>query len=159
MEKDSENETETNEIKEESEEEKNTISCSARIGNAKRIFIFFLLNLVFVSIGTFSFHALEGPNEDKICAESRAALKEFTDSLIKEPDGSYKVTDEQLLKLVKSAEIFAEEGVPISTLIDPNNDCPKLWTYGGAAYFCSTIVTTVGYGDTAPKVCWGFAGC
>ena len=148
-----EKETEKSEIKEETKsEEEINISCSTRIGNAKRIFIFFLLNLVFVTIGTFSFHALEGPNEDKICAESRAALKEFTDTLVKEPDGSYKVTDEQLLNLVKSAEEFAEEGVPISTLIDPKNDCPKLWTYGGAAYFCGTIVTTVGYGDTAPKV-------
>jgi len=24
-------------------------------------------------------------------------------------------------------------------------------TFSGAAYFCGTIVTTVGYGDTAPK--------
>ena len=137
---------------EEINEESGKISCSTRVGNAKRIGIFFLLNAVFVGIGTFSFHALEGPNEDKICADSRQALKNFTDSLIKEPDGTYKVTDEQLLNLVKTAEIYAEEGVPISTLIDPENECPKLWTYGGAAYFCGTIVTTVGYGDTAPKV-------
>ena len=32
-----------------------------------------------------------------------------------------------------------------------NGSCPDLWTYSGAAYFCGTIVTTVGYGDTAPK--------
>ena len=30
-----------------------------------------------------------------------------------------------------------------------------MWSWSGAAYFCSTIVTTIGYGDLAPRTYYG----
>ena len=62
---------------------------------------------------------------------------------------TYEVTSEELKDLIRKVEGFAGDGISVA---DYNQiGCPDLWTFTGALYFCFTIGTTVGYGDTAPS--------
>ena len=47
--------------------------------------------------------------------------------------------------------VSAKNGLVLKIIGDDYWDCPEYWTYDGAIYFCFTIVTTIGYGDTAPQ--------
>ena len=136
------------------------------------------LKAIYVSIGAFGFSALEREHEEAMCALAKHEFKNFTDSLTHTDDGRHIVSNEELLRLIREVEELSSYGLSVADF--NKTGCPEngfendhsllyrlsatrwlshgileplidLWDYTGALYFCLTIGTTIGYGDTAPS--------
>ncbi|CAG5103598.1 Oidioi.mRNA.OKI2018_I69.chr1.g859.t1.cds [Oikopleura dioica] len=130
--------------------------CSVKKGKWRRPCFVFLTFIIYVIIGTFSFGKLEGPAEIIRCKESQRALVEMRDSFEINSDGQFVLSEKNLTDIIATAEEYAGKGVPISMFKeDPEEPCPMNWTPKSAVYFVMTVVTTIGYGNTAPKTVGG----
>merc|ERR1712131_49040 len=128
-----------------------SITCfnTGRCSKLLRILTFMMTNAIYVSIGAFGFSALEREHEEAMCALAKHEFKNFTDSLTHTDDGRHIVSNEELLRLIREVEELSSYGLSVADF--NKTGCPDLWDYTGALYFCLTIGTTIGYGDTAPS--------
>lgn len=112
-----------------------------------RVFSFLVLNAIFALFGALTFSAMERTNEETMCREAQTEFRDFLESLEPYDNGTYLVTPDHLRELVRHTEHFAHNGLSVADY----DNCPDLWTFSGALYFCFTIGTTIGYGETAPS--------
>ena len=102
----------------ESHNEKQKLGCSHQLQNWKMILWFLSLNAIYIVIGMLSFEAIESEHEQKLCNDSSTALTKFVTTLTNHSvDGKYIVTEEELYILIKEAERYAQEGVPLGCTI------------------------------------------
>ncbi|XP_022617680.1 potassium channel subfamily K member 5-like [Seriola dumerili] len=103
--------------------------------------------IFYLSIGAAIFQILEEPNwmtaKDKYILYKENVLKEYT-CLTKE-------SLDDILKIVSEA---AGQGVTITGDKHRNS-----WDWGNSVIFAATIVTTIGYGNVAPKTIGGRVFC
>lgn len=100
------------------DDENDTFSCSHQLENFKMIIWLFALNSIYIVIGMLSFEAFESQFEQQLCNDSSTALTEFVNTLTNHTvNEKYIVTKDQLRILVKEAEFYAEEGVPLGCTV------------------------------------------
>ena len=110
--------------------------------------------LVYLIFGTFAFHALENPNQTSMCD---AAVYEIGNDLPKvvqdiEQYGLNKTNFSRLMAIVKDS---IKVNVDIEMVNDSMADsvkvsCPTKWGIINSFYFCSMIISTIGYGQNSP---------
>uniref|UniRef100_A0A1I8GK37 Ion_trans_2 domain-containing protein n=1 Tax=Macrostomum lignano TaxID=282301 RepID=A0A1I8GK37_9PLAT len=125
-----------------------------------------LIVVAYVAAGGFLFSYLETNNEIESCKTSEAKFwAKFTETVnlvYSQAQGS-NATEAQL-SVSSSILDFAKDFYALN--VNPEFNCssmpdPELptWNFVNAAYFCVTIVTTIGYGHISPMTQWGQIVC
>ena len=86
---------------------------------------------MYVTIGAFSFQALERDHEKIMCADAEDEFRDFVGNLtpIVNKNDTYEVTSQELLDLIRKVEQFAGDGISVADY--KTEGCPDLWTFSG----------------------------
>ncbi|XP_061772578.1 potassium channel subfamily K member 5-like [Nerophis ophidion] len=103
--------------------------------------------IFYLSIGAAIFQILEEPNWES--ARSKYLLQK--EDILKKYPCLMKEDLDEILKVVSDA---AGQGVSIT-----GNKHHHMWDWGNSVIFAATIVTTIGYGNVAPKTKGGRVFC
>ncbi|KAM8852880.1 potassium channel subfamily K member 1b [Synchiropus picturatus] len=126
-------------------------SCFRLIQNHKSTWFFVSLVLgyvLYLVFGAVVFSSVELPYEDVLRQELRAMKKQF----LQENDC---LTEERLERFLKKALDASNYGVSVL-----NNDSANWnWDFTSSLFFASTVLSTTGYGHTAPLSDLGKAFC
>uniref|UniRef100_A0A1I8IZX5 Ion_trans_2 domain-containing protein n=1 Tax=Macrostomum lignano TaxID=282301 RepID=A0A1I8IZX5_9PLAT len=125
------------------------------------------LVIIYLIMGGFLFNYLEETNEKSACS---IAYSKYEAKRNEATDRVYNIAQGANSSLSKSAilsqlEVFAKDIYTLS--VDPTKNCstigtvdnPANWVLANAIYFCTTIVTTIGYGHISPTTQWGQIIC
>ncbi|XP_015257392.1 PREDICTED: potassium channel subfamily K member 5-like [Cyprinodon variegatus] len=102
--------------------------------------------IFYLSIGAAIFQILEEPNWEA----ARDRFIQQKENLLR----TNRVTKETLEEILKIASEAAGQGVAIT-----GNNRHNTWDWGNSVIFAATIVTTIGYGNVAPKTEGGRVFC
>ncbi|KAM3929892.1 potassium channel subfamily K member 5 [Leptodactylus fuscus] len=103
--------------------------------------------IFYLSIGAAIFQVLEEPNW-------KQATKEFDESKTKILDKYTCLTLKDLEEILETVSNAAGQGVTITGNTTFNN-----WNWANAVIFAATVITTIGYGNIAPKTSAGRLFC
>ncbi|XP_073412391.1 potassium channel subfamily K member 5 [Dendrobates tinctorius] len=103
--------------------------------------------IFYLSIGAAIFHVLEEPNW-------KQATKEYDESKTKILDKYTCLTLRDLEEILETVSNAAGQGVTITGNTTFNN-----WNWANAVIFAATVITTIGYGNIAPKTSAGRLFC
>uniref|UniRef100_A0A3P8V7N9 Potassium channel subfamily K member n=1 Tax=Cynoglossus semilaevis TaxID=244447 RepID=A0A3P8V7N9_CYNSE len=126
-------------------------SCVRLIQNHKSTWYFVSLvlgYLLFLIFGAVVFSSVELPYEDQLRQELRAVKQQFL-----QENGC--ITEERLERFLKKALDASNYGVSILNNASVNWN----WDFTSALFFASTVLSTTGYGHTAPLSDGGKAFC
>ncbi|PAA74195.1 hypothetical protein BOX15_Mlig018280g2 [Macrostomum lignano] len=127
----------------------------------------FLIVVLYTLMGGFLFQYLEVENEISGC---QTKSEKFIAKLDESVDQIYNIAQGTNATQAKSAiqeelNQFAQDTYTLG--VDPSMNCTTLktgesmpsWNVANAAYFCVTIITTIGYGHISPVTQWGQIVC
>ena len=124
--------------------------------------------LVYTIVGAGVFYAIERPQEEARKEASAAELRRLRSELMEAAwDGASAGLDRRdweavvrlrLDGLVKDTFDAFHSGLK-PTDIPPDASIVYAWTYGSALFFCTTVITTVGYGHLVPVTVIGRLFC
>ncbi|CAN2387539.1 Potassium channel subfamily K member [Pristimantis euphronides] len=103
--------------------------------------------IFYLSIGAAIFHVLEEPNW-------KQATKEFDESKTKILGKFHCLSVKDLEEILETVSNAAGQGVTITGNATFNN-----WNWANAVIFAATVITTIGYGNIAPKTSAGRLFC
>ncbi|XP_051956316.1 potassium channel subfamily K member 4-like [Xyrauchen texanus] len=104
--------------------------------------------LLYLVMGALVFNALEAPNEESYHDQLQITRQEFLDN-------NTCVNPDHLKQLLDKVATAISVGIHPSS----NATYSSSWDLSSAFFFCGTIVTTIGYGNIAPKTTWGQFFC
>ncbi|PAA71997.1 hypothetical protein BOX15_Mlig032347g1 [Macrostomum lignano] len=128
----------------------------------------FVIVIFYVVMGGFLFQYLEVENEVSSC---QTKYDKYLSKRNEAVDRIYNMAQNGKNAVAAKASIFTEISdfaKDIYTLsMDPRLNCSTLgqgdnipyWNFANAAYFCVTVITTIGYGHIAPGTSWGQIVC
>uniref|UniRef100_A0A8C2DQW4 Potassium channel, subfamily K, member 5b n=1 Tax=Cyprinus carpio TaxID=7962 RepID=A0A8C2DQW4_CYPCA len=103
--------------------------------------------IFYLSIGAAIFQILEEPNLNKALDEYKNSTAEL---LMKYPC----LNKDDLDRIIKVVAVAAGKGVTVTGKKQFNN-----WSWENAVIFAATVITTIGYGNVAPKTSGGRLFC
>lgn len=123
--------------------------------------------VVYAMIGGFIFRHLEQTNEIHECETTVKKYEEGEAKMLDEMGkimDAFRTNDEEILAEFKKQ--LGDFRLFVSTLDNEffRANCSELidngmWTFSDAMLFSVTIITTIGYGNTAPRTYWGRMVC
>ncbi|XP_075902734.1 uncharacterized protein kcnk4a isoform X1 [Nelusetta ayraudi] len=105
--------------------------------------------ILYLVMGALVFSALESPNENK-------AYEKLLDVKHTFLGNETCVTELDFLKLVKEVKSAVEAGLDVTSL---SENVTSHWDMSSAAFFCGTIITTIGFGNMSPRTKYGQLFC
>lgn len=109
-------------------------------------------------LGAFAFRALEAPYEEEKAGEV-TAMREKIVKHIWDITNNYNVLYRENWTQSVTSEIMEFQSVLIAAVRDgydgKNAKASQQWSFSGAFLYSLTVITTIGYGNIAPKTNWG----
>ncbi|KAK1150776.1 potassium channel subfamily K member 6-like [Acipenser oxyrinchus oxyrinchus] len=102
------------------------------------VLIFFVFYLLYLILGAVIFSIIEGPEEIRLKDELRILKANFLNHSC--------VNSSSLEKFLEQVLTASKYGVSVLSNASVNTN----WDFASSLFFASTLVTTVGYGQTAP---------
>ncbi|CAL8114956.1 unnamed protein product [Orchesella dallaii] len=117
--------------------------------------------IIYTGVGALVFQTLEYPVEidkmtfyKKLLEDARSNFTKAVLSNSSSPDALNYTLTTALQKYEEIIDEVASEGMSVVT-----PEIKSDWDYIQSAFFASTVVTTIGYGNMAPKTYWGRVFC
>lgn len=120
----------------------------------KRVIAITLGTLIYLIFGTFAFHTLENPNQTSLCDTAIYEIENDLPRVVQDIDlyGLNKTNFSRLMAIVEdSMKVNLDIEVMNESIADSvKASCPTKWGIINSFYFCSMIISTIGYGQTSP---------
>ncbi|KAJ8045546.1 Potassium channel subfamily K member 10 [Holothuria leucospilota] len=116
----------------------------------KTVAIIAVIFIIYLLFGALMFHLIESPHEEDVIEEARQAQEELIANLTQ-----MNITGEQIQQFVQAVMKVSQYFPNVTgTATDQTN-----WDFSSAFFFSGTVVTTIGYGNSAPSTRTGRNFC